>query len=206
MIQQSRWVLIILLLPVFAGQAETFSGKVVRVLDGDTAEVLDSTNTPHRIRLVGIDAPENAQPFGTKAKQALLKLVGGQVVEVEWSKIDKYGRMVGKLVGDGQDVNLAMVRAGLAWWYRQYAKEQSAADRGLYEAAEAIAKAERRGLWVDPAPVPPWDWRHPPTAPGGTGAACPCDSGAICTGPKGGQFCITESGIKRYFPRKQNLP
>lgn len=161
MTRQARWVLILLLLPII-GQAEIFSGKVVRVLDGDTAEVLDSTNTPHRIRLAGIDAPEKAQPFGSKAKQKLLDLVGGQAVDVEWSKTDRYGRTIGKLICNGQDANLAMVQAGLAWWYRQYASEQTPADRDLYAAAEDAARAAGRGLWDDPAPVAPWDWRHRP--------------------------------------------
>lgn len=201
MTRHTRWVLLFLLLPILCN-AETFGGKVVRVLDGDTVEVLDGTSTVYRIRLAGIDAPEKVQPFGMKAKQALLKLVGGQVVKVEWSKIDQYGRRIGKVVDDGEDVNLSMVRDGFAWWYREYAREQSPADRGLYEAAEAIAKGERRGLWVDAAPVPPWIWRHPLIAPGGSDAGCPCGSGAICTGPKGGQFCISRDGKKRYQPRQ----
>lgn len=73
-----RLLVVLGLLPIFAVQAETYTGQVVRVLDGDTAEVLDTSNTPHRVRLAGIDAPEKSQPFGTKAKQNLLSLVGGR--------------------------------------------------------------------------------------------------------------------------------
>lgn len=183
--------------------AETITGKVVGVLDGDTVEVLDATNTPHRIRLAGIDAPEKAQPFGNRAKKRLLELVGGQTVEVESNKVDQYGRTVGKLICDGQDANLAMVKSGLAWWYREYAREQSEADRGLYEAAETAAKAERLGLWSDPNPIPPWDWRHQPAPAEGYAATCPCGSGTICTGPKGGRFCIAADGQKHYRPRRE---
>jgi micrococcal nuclease len=78
---------------------------------------------------------------------------------VEWDKRDRYGRIVGKLVHEGQDVNLSMVEDGFAWWYREYAREQSEIDRGLYEAAEDRARRARAGLWRDPEPVPPWDWR-----------------------------------------------
>jgi endonuclease YncB( thermonuclease family) len=155
-------------------------------------------STTRRIRLAGIDAPEKAQPFGTRAKQKLSDLVGGQVVQVEWDKIDKYGRTVGKIIANGQDVNLAMISAGRAWWYRKYASEQTPADHVIYEAAERQAKAEHRGLWVDPAPTPPWEWRHQAAPAGGYAAACPCGSGQICTGPKGGRFCVTSEGTKRY--------
>jgi endonuclease YncB( thermonuclease family) len=81
-------------------------------------------------------------------------------VTVEWSKLDRHKRIVGKVLDGQQDVNLALVRDGLAWWYRKYANEQSPVDRNLYEAAEAKAKTERVGLWSDPAPVPPWEWRR----------------------------------------------
>jgi micrococcal nuclease len=177
--------------------AETFAGQVVTIFDGDTVEVLVDQR-PRRVRLEGIDAPEKAQAFGARAKQRLADLVGGQVVTVESEKTDKYGRTVGKLTLNGQDVNLAMIADGLAWWYRKYASEQPQVDRMLYEAAEARAKAERRGLWRDPDPMPPWEWRHRPPPPGGYAAACPCDSSAVCTGPKGGRFCVRENGSKRY--------
>ena len=133
---------------------------MVRVIDGDTVVVLDTTKEQHRIRLAGIDAPERKQPFGTKSKEYLSDTVAGEEVVVDWHKLDRYHRIVGKIIFDGRDVDLAMVRAGLAWWYRKYADEQSPADRVLYEAAEAKARSERIGLWRDPEPVPPWEWRH----------------------------------------------
>lgn len=195
------WLVGILLLALCAlglAHAETFSGKVVTILDGDTVDVLIKGNTTLRIRLAWIDSPERAQAFGNRAKQRLAELVGGKVVQVEWNKIDKYGRTIGKITVDGQDANLAMLSAGLAWWYRAYANEQTQVDQVLYEAAEREAKAERRGLWADPSPMPPWEWRHRPPPTEGYAAACPCGSGTICTGPKGGHFCVTPEGKKRY--------
>ena len=108
--------------------AETISGKVVGVMDGDTIEVLDATKTPHRIRLAGIDAPEKAQPFGARSKQHLSQQVFGKQVEVQSNKTDKYGRTVGKVMVGGKDAKLEQVVSGFAWHYKEYQKEQSVKD------------------------------------------------------------------------------
>jgi endonuclease YncB( thermonuclease family) len=151
-------LLAVLLLPLVA-LADTLVGRVVRVIDGDTVSVLDAHQQQERIRLAGIDAPERKQPFGRAAKDYLSTRVAAKNVSVNWHKRDRYGRIVGTLTYGGRDVDLLMVRAGYAWWYRKYASEQSPTDRALYENAESQAKAERRGLWADPHPVPPWEWR-----------------------------------------------
>jgi endonuclease YncB( thermonuclease family) len=141
-------------------QAEVVSGKVVRVADGDTITVLDSQTQQHKIRLAGIDAPERRQAFGQRSREFLASLVASQDVEVETVKTDKYGRSVGKVLLKGRDINLAVVSAGLAWHYKEYEGEQSASDRMLYANAEQEARDLRKGLWVDPSPQAPWDWRH----------------------------------------------
>jgi endonuclease YncB( thermonuclease family) len=145
---------------VFPAAADTISGRVVSVADGDTITVLDSSNTQHKIRLSGIDAPERAQPFGRKSREQLAELVAGKSVEVETDKTDRFGRSVGKVVLSGRDINLAMVVSGLAWHYKAFAKEQGAADRISYMQAEGEAREARRGLWHDLEPVPPWDFRR----------------------------------------------
>ncbi len=81
-------------------------------------------------------------------------------VSVETEKLDRYGRSVGKILVNGHDVNLVQVEPGMAWFYRQYQREQSPEDRKLYDAAEASAKLEKWGLWRDAEPIPPWDFRH----------------------------------------------
>ena len=151
--------LFLIALFIQASQADTLTGKVVKITDGDTMVVLDAENTQHKIRLSGIDAPETNQPFGKRSKEALSALVAGQRVEVDWHKHDRYGRIVGKVIAQGKDVNLAQVRTGMAWWYRKYADEQSLVDQGLYAAAEAKARVSGVGLWGDMEPIPPWDWR-----------------------------------------------
>ena len=102
--------------------ATTLVGKVIGVQDGDTIEVLDSSKHSHRIRLAGIDAPEEAQPLGQRSKQNLSGLVFGKQVEVDGGKTDKYGRTLGKVVVNGADANLTQVKAGFASHYKHCTK------------------------------------------------------------------------------------
>jgi endonuclease YncB( thermonuclease family) len=150
--------------------AESFSGRVVSVSDGDTITVLDTAHQQFKIRLSGIDAPEKAQPFGQRSKESLSRLVFGRDVTVEWRKRDRYGRTVGKVMvaeptcreticPKQLDACHAQVVAGMAWWYRQYAKEQEPVDANRYEQSEQEARTRRIGLWSDPLPTPPWEWR-----------------------------------------------
>jgi endonuclease YncB( thermonuclease family) len=151
--------------------ADTLHGRVVGVSDGDTITVLDASNQQHKIRLSGIDAPEKAQPFGQRSKENLSRHVFGRDVSVEWHKVDRYKRIVGKVkVAEPScrdaacpktfDACHAQISAGLAWWYSKYAKDQSREDANRYELAEQEARSLRMGLWSDPQPIPPWDWRH----------------------------------------------
>lgn len=156
-----EWVFGLILAFVFtAAEATTLTGRVVGVHDGGTITVLDANRQQHKIRLAGIDAPEAKQAYGSRSKQNLSKWVYNRQVVVNWDKRDRYGRTVGVIFVDGHDVNLEQVRAGMAWWYRQYAKEQRPDDRKLYELAENEARADKRGLWMDNDPVPPWEWRR----------------------------------------------
>jgi endonuclease YncB( thermonuclease family) len=141
-------------------QAEVISGKVVGVADGDTITVLDSSKTQHKIRLAGIDAPERNQAFGERSRESLANLVAGKTVIVETTKRDRYGRSVGKVLLDGEDINLAQIQRGMGWFYRHYQEEQTADDRFRYDTAETEARQARRGLWSDRSPVPPWDFRR----------------------------------------------
>ncbi len=138
---------------------EQLHGRVVGVIDGDTVDVLDAGKVQHRIRLAGIDAPEKGMPYGQKSKQHLSDLVFGREVTVEGDKLDRYHRVVGKIVVNGRDANLAQVSSGMAWHYKQYQKEQSPADRQAYAEAEDQAHQAHKGLWADKEPVPPWEWR-----------------------------------------------
>lgn len=142
-----------------ASGPQTLTGRVVRVADGDTITVLDSSNTQYRIRLEGIDAPESHQAFGTQSKKSLSDMVFDREVTVVYQKTDQYGRLVGKITLDGKDINLEQVQAGMAWHYKEYQREQSPEDRELYAKAEDEARNARRGLWRDPDPVEPGAFR-----------------------------------------------
>lgn len=150
-----------------AALADQLHGRVVAVADGDTITVLDASRQQHRIRLNGIDAPETGQPFSQVSKTHLSDLVFGQDVTVVWNKLDRYGRTVGTVLRGDTNVNLEQLRAGLAWYYREYASDVAPENRPLYEASEAAARASRAGLWKDASPQPPWSFRRP-TAPAPT--------------------------------------
>lgn len=140
--------------------AETISGIVVGISDGDTVTLLDANRQQYKIRLKGIDAPESHQPFGQKSKTNLSAMVFNKDVVAECGKREKYRREICKIIVNGMDANLEQVKAGMAWHYKQYAKEQSSQDREDYEVAEFNAKIRRLGLWNDKNPVPPWEWRR----------------------------------------------
>lgn len=145
------------------GQApatRSLEGRVVAIADGDTITVLGAGNQQTRIRLQGIDAPESRQAFGQVSKQNLSDLIFNKLVVVEYEKTDRYGRTLGKVLAGGRDVNLEQVKVGLAWHYKYYQDEQSPDDRRLYADAEMEARSARRGLWADPGPIPPWDYRR----------------------------------------------
>ena len=152
--------MIVGLLTAHCAWAYSVQGKVVAIADGDTITVLDAQNQQHKIRLAGIDAPEKKQAFGQASKKHLSDMVFDRDVTLDCGKTDKYRREICVVMVDGQDANLAQVKAGMAWWYRKYQKEQTAAQRSSYEAAEATAKAGRVGLWSEAEAVPPWEWRH----------------------------------------------
>lgn len=157
-----------LLLATTALHAETLAGRVVAVADGDTITIRDGRKNQHAVWLAGIDAPKSKQPFAQASKQHLSKLVSGKVVSVEWRERDRYGRIVGKVTLAAPDcpgctprldTGLAQLEAGMAWWDRDYRRQQSLEDQGRYEYAEFDARMKRLGLWQDPAPVPPAEWR-----------------------------------------------
>ncbi|SFI39605.1 thermonuclease family protein [Nitrosomonas sp. Nm34] len=148
------FLLYLVLLP-FSAIAQEYIGRVVGVSDGDTITILDDQKQQIRVRLAEIDTPESAQPYGTRAKQELSRIVFGKTVIVKVKDTDRYGRKVGRVYIDDIDVNAEMVKIGAAWVYRKYARDQN-----LY-ALEKQARKKRVGLWRLPEAqqVPPWEWR-----------------------------------------------
>lgn len=132
--------------------AEPFAGRVVGVADGDTLTVL-AGETPHRVRLAEIDAPEKKQAFGERAKQSLAALCFAQQAEVSPGKTDRYGRTVARVRCQGMDASLHQVQQGLAWAYTKYLTDPDIAI------AEQLARASGLGLWTTPEPTAPWLFR-----------------------------------------------
>lgn len=143
-----------ILLLLFSTPAFSFTAMVVSVKDGDTIEVL-SHGRATRIRLHGIDCPEKRQAYGYRAKLATAVLTFGQSVTIHPYEKDKYGRLVADVVLSNEtNVNQLLVKDGWCWWYRKYAP-----DDAVLETLETEARQTKRGLWIDPHPVPPWVYR-----------------------------------------------
>lgn len=134
---------------------KTFPAKVIRIIDGDTMEVLYK-NTPIKIRLEHIDCPEKRgkQPFGNNAKIALSNLCFAQTVTVLGQKYDRNKRLIAVIINQKkQNVNQEMVKLGMAWHFKKYSKDVT------YAKLELEARKNKIGLWKDKNPIAPWAWR-----------------------------------------------
>ncbi|WP_333863606.1 thermonuclease family protein [Sphingobacterium sp.] len=135
--------------------SQTLKGKVIRIADGDTITILDSNKSQIRIRLYGIDCPENGQDFGNVAKKYTSELCFAKTISVGIKDRDQYGRIVGIVwTEDSINVNLASLKEGLAWHYKHFDHSDEFAQ------AEYLAKLEKRGLWKQPNAIPPWEFRR----------------------------------------------
>jgi len=135
----------------------TFIAKVIRIIDGDTMEVLYE-NRPVKVRLAHIDCPEKrkSQPFSNNAKKALSDLCFGQNVTVSVNQQDRYGRLIAVILNNNrQIVNQEMIKQGMAWHFKKYSNDPT------YAKLELEARKHRVGLWKDAHPVAPWVWRKP---------------------------------------------
>jgi endonuclease YncB( thermonuclease family) len=149
-----------LLLVSASSHADTFTGMVIRVSEGDSMTVEDSATKAHlRVRLAGIDAPEPRQPFSDSSRRALGLLLLGEHVTVQWTKRDRYNRLLGKARLNGRDVALHQLEAGRAWYFSEHATELSPDEQRSYAEAEQTARKHQNGLWRHPSPVPPWQFK-----------------------------------------------
>jgi endonuclease YncB( thermonuclease family) len=159
--------LLILCCHALPANANTLQGLVREVHDGKTISV---ENTGRRIKVVlkGMDAPEQDQPYGDVARQHLSSLILNRPVAIELNGLGAGSTLIGKVVCEERDIALQMIRDGVAWFERSYENGLGEADRRLYDASEQAARSEHRGIWQDPSPTPPWEWRQakapkPPT-------------------------------------------
>ena len=145
--------LVFLLFPLFSyGQLE---GKVIRVIDGDTVELLNNANETMTIRLADIDCPERGQPFGNNAKQFTSSEVFGLQVKVVSKGKDRYGRTIGFVIySDTLNLSQELLLSGLAWHYKKYSTTP------FFQSYEDYARDNGIGLWEAPGPIEPWNWRR----------------------------------------------
>lgn len=151
----SCMAVILFLLPLLAltPPSYTLKGKAVRIVDGDTFDLLVDKTT-HRIRLAGIDAPEKSQDFGTASKQLLGTLCVGEVLTVVVTDTDRNKRKIAEVYTTNKRwVNKEMIAKGMAWHFVKYSKNKELA------AAEQLARKQKIGLWRLNNPVAPWEWR-----------------------------------------------
>jgi micrococcal nuclease len=138
----------------YASSLSDSTGKVVRILDGDTYELLTSDKRTIRIRMAGIDAPEKGQPFYKKAKDFLGELCFRKNVRIEKVNTDQYGRIVAwTYVDNGTSLSFEMVKKGFAWHFLKYDSSPE------LDTLEKQAREQHIGLWADANPMAPWDIR-----------------------------------------------
>ena len=133
-----------------------FALEITYFYDGDTVKVKDQAYE-YKLRLTDIDAPERNQEYGKKSRRALMQFCKNASVQVQLLGTDKYQRKLGKLECNNQDVSFYMIENGNAWFYHQYSSDSA------LELAEMEARHNKRGLWKNQHPTPPWIWRknHP---------------------------------------------
>lgn len=186
-------------------------GKVIRVLDGDTLNIQTRENAVHTIRIQGIDAPDEKQDNAKKSRKNLEELILDKDVKVVAHKSDQRGYVIGSVYLLGRDIGLFQIESGMAWHFKQYSYEQTAANRKTYALAETKAKADRLGLWEKGDAVPPWELRgeKPPEARNVKAAATTPPAASANTGerkytlgPRGGCYYVSSSGRKVYVDDK----
>jgi endonuclease YncB( thermonuclease family) len=160
--------------------ADLLSGQVISISDGDTLTILTENKQKIIVRLNAIDAPEKNQAFSNASKKSLSSICFQMAAIVETFGLDKYGRTIGDVTCNKVNANKHQVDNGMAWVYRKYSNDSTLI------ALEAQAKNMGLGLWDDPNPIPPWDFRQKNTLPSTPPVIKPVNNGFSCSGKR---FC-----------------
>lgn len=145
-----RIIIIILPIPLWS---QGFYGKAIKVFSGQSFTFLYRNDIHIPVILYGISCPYIGQPYAEEAKQYLTKLIFEKEVDLAWVDEDIYGRKIGIITVNNININEEMIRAGFAW----HNKEQDYNPE--WAKLETEAKIAKRGLWSQPNPIPPWEWR-----------------------------------------------
>jgi len=153
---------LVIVVLLFSAQAspKTITGEVVVIHQGDTftiKSILPNGNEKlYKIRLSNIDTPELKQPFGKKANFFTASLIFGEEVQIQYEMVDFYGRLIGTVIlPEGKTLNEKLIGVGLAWHYRVVPFPNPLLERLQYKAWR-----KKIGFWVDPSPIPPWEFRR----------------------------------------------
>jgi endonuclease YncB( thermonuclease family) len=141
-----------------AASADSLTGRVVNIADGDTLTLLVGRQ-PYKIQIAAIDAPERYQAWGDQSRTNLSRLTLNRTAVANCSRLERWDHQACQVTVNGIDIGLQQIKEGMAWWIRQDAHAQSAEDQSAYESAELMAKMRRLGLWGATNPVPPWEFR-----------------------------------------------
>ncbi|WP_262733864.1 thermonuclease family protein [Gaetbulibacter sp. NE] len=133
--------------------AQTLTGRVVAITDGDTFKLLTKDSTLIRVRVANIDCPESKQPFSQRAKQFTSSAVFDKQVEIKIIKNDRYGRAIAYVLYNDKNLSEELLKAGLAWHFVKYSNDES------LQSLEDKAKQDKIGLWIDSKAMAPWEWR-----------------------------------------------
>lgn len=153
--------LVLALVPAWAlaapaqAESQSWSGRVLVVIDGDSL-IVRRQGKRVKVRLAQVDCPEPQQPFGREAKRFTTRAALGKTVVVENAVVDPYYKKrmrASVILPDGRDLGLELVKEGLAWNYRRYSTNPLLPD------LEKDARRQKLGLWSQPNPTPPWQWR-----------------------------------------------
>jgi len=190
-------------------ESDLIEGQVVTIEDGDTISVMTKERVLHRVRLQAIDAPDDRQPYFEKSRKSLSNLLLRKTVRAVYHSKDSSGRLIATVYQNGRDVGLIQIESGLAWHYKRFSYEQTASARKSYADAQSIAVADRRGLWDDKSPIPPWVFRGDTfsvqsAVPVNLANRPPVQNGErkYLLGPRGGCYYVSESGAKVYVKDK----
>ena len=145
--------LLITLLSSVSGQ--TLNCRLVRVIDGDTYELMTQVGKELTVRLDGIDAPERAQPYGREATETARAYLQEKDLRLDIEGKDRYGRTIGTVYVGETSLGELLVGNGYAWWYERYAP-----DKTNLKLLQRQARDASRGLWAQEAPIAPWEWRR----------------------------------------------
>lgn len=137
--------------------ADTLTGRVVSITDGDTL-TLQLGRQHVTLRIAAIDAPDRFQAWGDRSRTNLSRLTINRTVTANCSRVERQGSPVCSVSVNGVDLGLQQIKDGMAWWDRKGANMQSAESQSAYAHAELMAKLRRTGLWNETNPVPPWEF------------------------------------------------